>query len=173
MPPEDYYATHRTQICVEAVYLFVLFIAAVTLLLLTHCGVFTSDEATKTCFIAYFGGLLGAWSFTTKWFYRSVARIGHNPSQILTSTGVPFSYSTDRRHDDDESWNPKRLYWRIFTPFVASMFAFAFVLTFWSDFFFVQLRIESEKVAFGITYFLGYFSDALISKVATKIDHLI
>ena len=90
----------------EALYLLVLYIASFALFILNYKGFIVdflniSPDKVVICtrmFYCCIAGLLGGTVFTTKWFYRSIAR-GY--------------------------WNIDRIYWRFFTPLISLVFAFA------------------------------------------------
>ncbi len=91
---------------IEALYLLFLYIASFVLLILNYKGLVVdflniSPDKAVICtrmFYCCISGLLGGTVFTTKWFYRSIAR-GY--------------------------WNIDRIYWRFFTPLISLIFAFA------------------------------------------------
>jgi hypothetical protein len=132
----------------EGIYLLVLLFGA-PILLLWICSydparrfslnTSSYDEAVPwVC--AWLGGTLGGTLFDLKWLYHSVAK---------------------------QIWNVDRLLWRLFTPHLSGGLAFATVLLVGSG----LLRIfdtatsNSPKVATGIAFLVGYFSDMAVAKL--------
>lgn len=147
-PPE-----HKHQIICEAIYLVVLFVVAGAIALLLNLGVFPVAQQTRVYLYAFVGGLLGGWAFTMKWFYRSFARL--------------------KDGETEDRWEPRRLLWRIFTPFVAATVATAVYLAGASGAIFIKIQDTSGAFAYAMCFFLGYFSDAVVSKMANVMEKMI
>lgn len=126
----------------EAVYLFILYISSFALIILNYKGCiaeFLNISPEKSViftkmFYCCISGLLGGTVFTTKWFYRSIAR-GY--------------------------WNIDRIYWRLFTPLISLVFAFALGC------------ILNESIIYGdgfsaasLGFLSGYFSDQAAGKMS-------
>lgn len=105
------------------------------------------DRSTSTTIYAALGGLFGGWTFDAKWFYRVTAR------------GKDDQYT--------QHWQKHKFYWRVLIPFVAGAIAFAFYLLVSSGALPIVFRESmSGRMAFGLTFFLGYFSDLVLSRLA-------
>lgn len=127
---------------IEALYLFILYVSSFTLIVLNYKGLIVellniSPEKSvifTRMFYCCISGLLGGTVFTTKWFYRSIAR-GY--------------------------WNIDRIYWRLFTPLISLVFAFALGC------------ILNESIIHGdgfsaasLGFLSGYFSDQAAGKMS-------
>lgn len=127
---------------IEALYLFILYVSSFTLIVLNYKGLIVdllniSPEKSvifTKMFYCCISGLLGGTVFTTKWFYRSIAR-GY--------------------------WNIDRIYWRLFTPLISLVFAFALGC------------ILNESIIYGdgfsaasLGFLSGYFSDQAAGKMS-------
>lgn len=126
----------------EALYLFILYVFSFALIILNYKGFiveFLNIAPEKSViftrmFYCCVSGLLGGTVFTTKWFYRSIAR-GY--------------------------WNIDRIYWRLFTPLISLVFAFALgcILN--------ETIIHGDGFSAASLGFLsGYFSDQAAGKMS-------
>lgn len=105
------------------------------------------DHGDKVTIFALIGGFLGGWVYDTKWFYRVTAR------------GKSDQY--------DYPWHSHKFYWRVLTPFLAALVAFATYLLASMDVFPVVINnSDSAKVSFAVCFLLGYFSDLVLSRLA-------
>lgn len=151
-----FFKSDKSQIKFEFWYLVTLFtiVCSATLsiqLLGPSTGLIHAD---KLALFAVFGGFLGGWVYDAKWFYRVTAR-GKNDQY-----GFP--------------WQPHKFYWRILTPFLSGIVAFATFLLVTSDFLPIVIKNkESARAAFSICFLLGYFSDLVLSRLAAWAEKVI
>ncbi|WP_236450717.1 hypothetical protein [Stutzerimonas stutzeri] len=144
-----FFSSSKSQIIFEFFYLVTAFFVAILALLMlqffgSSWGVPHSD---KLVMMAVIGGFLGGWVYDTKWFYRVTAR-GKNDQYRF-------------------AWQPHKFYWRLMTPFLASMVAFTSYLLVIAEIFPFYLKDkESARTAFAICFLLGYFSDLVLSRLA-------
>ena len=123
-----------------------------------------------------------------KWFCRAIARWKNvEPSisidqiaKIKTYLHGENSFSEETREaivselqTANDGWNPNRLLWRVFTPAVAGLVAFAVYLAGVSGAIFVKIENDSGAFAYSFCFILGYFSDAVVSKMANWVEGLI
>lgn len=108
----------------------------------------------KLILFAIAGGFLGGWVYDTKWFYRVTAR-GKNDQYKFP-------------------WQPHKFYWRIFTPFLSSLVALSTLMLAYSDFLPIAIKSkDSARAAFAICFLFGYFSDLLLSRLASWAEKII
>jgi hypothetical protein len=151
-----FFKSDKNQIIFEFGYLLVTFCAAAGLLLAIQlCGEKAGiSHKDRLAMIAVIGGFLGGWVYDTKWFYRVTAR------------GKSDQYGFP--------WQPHKFYWRIMTPFLASLVAFSTYLLATADFFpFSVKEKESARTAFAICFLLGYFSDLVLSRLAAWAEKVV
>ena len=151
-----YFETDKSQIIFEFFYLLVTLFAV--------CGFVFFVEVNKDCIgISYSdkaalfslsGGFLGGWVYDAKWFYRVTARGKSNQYQFL--------------------WQSHKFYWRVLTPFLSSLVAFSVYLLAQSEFIPFEIKnSNSAKTAFSVSFFLGYFSDLVLSRLAGWAESII
>jgi hypothetical protein len=140
------------QIWIEAGFLAAMLILSASLVLCLHLGRIPIEEHTRRYLYAAVGGLLGGWAFTTKWFVRGTSRLG-----------LP--------EKSDERWESCRVFWRLFTPFLAALVAFSIFAAGSSGCMGVQIARSENSYAFAFCVFTGYFSDAVVSKLANGIEY--
>lgn len=146
----------KNQIIFEFIYLIFAFFTAVGLLVALQLfgDKLSISYRDKLAMMAVLGGFLGGWVYDTKWFYRVTAR--------------------GKRDQYGFPWQPHKFYWRVMTPFLASMVAFSTYLLASSDFFpFVLKEKESARTAFAICFLLGYFSDLVLSRLAAWAEKIV
>lgn len=151
-----FFENDKSQIAFEFAYLVLLLITTcMGLFVLQIYGKnFGLEHHDKLILFALGGGFLGGWVYDTKWFYRVTAR-GKNDQYKFP-------------------WQPHKFYWRIFTPFLASLVALATFLLASSDFLPIAIKSkESAKSAFAICFLFGYFSDLLLSRLAAWAEKII
>lgn len=151
-----FFDSDKSQIKFEFWYLVTLFIA--TCVAITTIQIFGNraglSHADKLAFFAVLGGFLGGWVYDAKWFYRVTARGKNN------QYGFP--------------WQPHKFYWRILTPFLSGIVAFATFLLGTADFLPIAIKNkESARAAFAICFLLGYFSDLVLSRLAAWAEKII
>lgn len=137
----------RRGIVVEAVYLFLWYLAVPSALIYVYLNDFrwlvgsTSPETLKRYAYAWLGGSLGGLLFTTKWLYHSVAH---------------------------GKWNQDRRLWRLFTPCVSAGLAFAVTALFDGNILGIlnEQAIASPPAVLGLAFLTGYFSDSVVAKLA-------
>jgi len=151
-----FFKSDKSQIVFEFGYLCALFFLACATtifiqLLGSSAGLLHSD---KLALFAALGGFLGGWVYDAKWFYRVTARGKNNQH------GFP--------------WQPHKFYWRILTPFLSSIVALATFLLGTADFLPIAIKNkESARAAFAICFLLGYFSDLVLSRLASWAEKII
>lgn len=151
-----FFSSDKSQITFEFWYLVTLFIISVSTILFVQIlapslGLMHKD---KISILAFLGGLLGGWVYDTKWFYRVTAR--------------------GKRDQYGFPWQPHKFYWRVFTPFLSGMVAFAAFLLISIEFLPISIKNkESAKAAFSICFLLGYFSDLVLSRLAAWAEKVI
>lgn len=126
----------------ETIYLLILYTVSFVLLIMNYKGILVkflnfSPDRTLICtriFYCGIAGLLGGTVFTTKWFYRSIAR------------GI---------------WNIDRIYWRLFTPIISLVFAFALGCILKEN-----LIHGDGFSAVSLGFLSGYFSDQAAGKMS-------
>jgi hypothetical protein len=103
-------------------------------------GVVVIPSDIKKYSFAWLGGCLGGTLFSTKWLYHSVAR---------------------------NVWNQDRFLWRIFTPHISGALAFSFIMIISSGIInlFSPVAMEKNNAVFGVSFLIGYFSDAAVAKL--------
>lgn len=144
-----FFSSDKSQIIFEFCYLVVTLLmvlsatTAVRFYSLNGC----LDHASATVTYAGLGGFFGGWTYDAKWFYRVTAR------------GRDNQYA--------QTWQRHKFYWRVLIPFVAGAIAFAIFMLISSGNFIVTISdITSGRTAFGLSFFLGYFSDLVLSRIA-------
>ena len=151
-----YFSSDRWQIVFEFFFLLLSLAIAVAFVAVVHLKgtAFALDRNTKALMLAAAGGFLGGWAFDAKWFYRVTAR--------GKSDQYPYR------------WQRHKFYWRILTPFLAGLGAFAVYLLASSKVLpIVVADAGSGRAAFGISFFLGYFSDMVFSRLAAWTERLL
>lgn len=151
-----FFKDDKSQIVFEFGYLIVLFVLSCgTMLWLQLYGSCVGiKHADKFVLFALIGGFLGGWVYDAKWFYRVTARGKNNQH------GFP--------------WHPHKFYWRILTPFLSSVVALATLLLATSDLLPIAIKHkESARMAFSICFILGYFSDLVLSRLASWAEKII
>lgn len=144
-----FFTSDQSQIKFEFFYLIFLFAFATTTTLLLQLYSTSAEisHANKVYLFSMLGGFMGGWVYDTKWFYRVTAR-GKNDQYKFP-------------------WQPHKFYWRILTPFLSSIVAFCMYLLLVSDFLPIQIpNIDSGRLAFSLSFLLGYFSDLVLSRLA-------
>ncbi len=151
-----FFSSDQNQIRFEFWYLVVLFtLASAVMIFLQFCGnVIGLRHADKLLIFAVFGGFFGGWVYDAKWFYRVTARGKNNQYNF--------------------PWQPHKFYWRVLTPFLAGVVAFATFLLATSDFLPIVIKSKnSARSAFAICFLLGYFSDLVLSRLAAWAEKVI
>ncbi len=151
-----FFKKDQSQIVFEFFYLIALLVlACISVLFLQlksqDLGVNHED---KLALFALLGGFLGGWVYDAKWFYRVTAR-GRNDQY-----GFP--------------WQAHKFYWRVMTPFLAALVAFATYMLLDSELLPVALKNkDSGKVAISTCFVLGYFSDLVLSRLARWAERIV
>lgn len=151
-----FFDTDKRQIIFEFFYLIGIFFVACggMLLLQFYSDVLHISHSNKQSLFALIGGFLGGWVYDAKWFYRVTARGKHD------QYGFP--------------WQPHKFYWRILTPFLSALVAFAMYLLAVSEILPIIIKDKSSaKVAFSLCFLLGYFSDLVLSRLAAWAERII
>ena len=124
------------------------------LFLQLYCTAERLRHADKLVIFAVIGGFLGGWVYDAKWFYRVTARGRSNQYKF--------------------PWHPHKFYWRVLTPFLASLVAFATYLLATADFLPIAIKDkDSARAAFAICFLLGYFSDLVLSRLAAWAERFV
>lgn len=151
-----FFSSDKRQLIFEFVYLIVILLLAIAgTAAVRYCSLNGMlDHASATAIYAALGGFLGGWAYNAKWFYRVTAR---------------------GRHDQHPyQWQRHKFYWRILIPFVAGAIAFAIFMLISSGNFIITLRdVNSGRTAFGLSFFFGYFSDLVLSRIAKWTEELL
>lgn len=145
-----------SQIVFEFFYLVsLLIIACLSLFLIQIYGARNGLlHADKLLIFALLGGFLGGWVYDAKWFYRVTAR------------GKSDQYKFP--------WQPHKFYWRILTPFLASLVALTTFMLASAEFLPIAIKHkDSAKTAFALCFLLGYFSDLVLSRLAAWAEKII
>lgn len=151
-----YFKNDKNQIVFEFFYLLLLLIIGCTSVAAiqfygNEMGV---SHSNKQMLFALLGGFLGGWVYDAKWFYRVTARGKNNQYKFL--------------------WQSHKFYWRILTPFLSALVAFAAFLLILSDILPVVIKNkESAKISFSVCFLFGYFSDLLLSRLAAWAEKII
>lgn len=151
-----FFNSDKVQIKFEFWYLVLLFViaSATTLCLQIFGDIAGLKHADKLALFAVLGGFFGGWVYDTKWFYRVTAR--------------------GKNNQYDFPWQPHKFYWRILTPFLSGIVAFATFLLASADFLPIAIKNkESARTAFAICFLLGYFSDLVLSRLAAWAEKVI
>ncbi|HCN8739334.1 TPA: hypothetical protein N6597_003587, partial [Escherichia coli] len=99
-------------------------------------------------------GFFGGWVYNAKWFYRVTARGKNNQYNF--------------------PWESHKFYWRIFIPFLAALVAFCSYTLLSPDTFVSSIKGHGKtKIAFSICFILGYFSDLVLSRLASWAEKLL
>lgn len=146
----------KLGIIAEAAYLAILLFGLPVLLVLTWLGTFNDVlslnnhdyHVLATFGEAWLAGTLGGAVFSMKWLYHTV---GHG------------------------SWHADRRLWRIFTPVVSGVLAFALIALVTSGLFDVldSEKLRTPSAVVGLSFLLGYFSDNTIAKLAELAERLL
>lgn len=137
------------QVVFEFAYLCVSLLMATSLTAWLHFNAISLglDSGSKALLLSALGGFIGGWTYSAKWFYRVTAR------------GKDDQYKW--------RWQPHKFYWRILTPPLAGLIAFDVYLLASSRVLpFVVENPTSGRVAFGLSFVLGHFSDLVLSRCA-------
>lgn len=151
-----FFKSDKAQIIFEFIYLIVIFLLASIAMLLLQFYFPTKGmlHADKIVLFSILGGFIGGWVYDTKWFYRVTAR-GKNDQYNFP-------------------WQPHKFYWRILTPFLSAIVAFCTYLLIVADFLPIQMPSkESGKLAFSLSFLLGYFSDLVLSRLAAWAEKVV
>ena len=71
-------------------------------------------------------------------------------------------------------WESHKFYWRIFIPFLAALVAFCSYTILSPDTFVSSIKGHGKtKIAFSICFILGYFSDLVLSRLASWAEKLL
>lgn len=145
--------TARTQIAIEALYVFLILTLTPFLLIVIEFHIWPSSEVlsdaqwtTLTPFaFAYIGGIFGGTLFATKWLYHTVAK---------------------------GTWNADRLLWRLFTPLLSGGVALTIILLAAGQVIplFGAELVRTSSGALGVAIFVGYFSDKAFSRLERLAD---
>lgn len=144
-----FFSNDKKQLVFEFFYLIVIFLLALAAAVATRYFDLqgTLDKASATVTYAALGGFLGGWAYDAKWFYRVTARGRHDQHPYL--------------------WQRHKFYWRMLIPFVAGAIAFAIFMLISSGNFVLTMRdVGSGRAAFGLSFFFGFFSDLVLSRIA-------
>jgi len=150
-----FFSNDKAQIKFEFWYLVALFLlAALTMLFLQLYVDQAIRHTDKLSIFAIIGGFLGGWVYDAKWFYRVTAR------------GKSDQYKFP--------WQPHKFYWRILTPFLTALVAYCTSLLPSADFLPIAIKNKnSAHTAFSVCFLLGYFSDLVLSRLATWAEKII
>lgn len=151
-----FFQSDKTQIKFEFWYLIFLFFASTcTVLILQLFGArWGLAHSDKLALFGVLGGFLGGWVYDAKWFYRVTAR--------------------GKRDQYGFPWQPHKFYWRVLTPFLAGLVAYATFLLATADFLPVAIKNkESARAAFAICFLLGYFADLVLSRLAAWAEKIV
>lgn len=151
-----YFDNERAQIKFEFAYLVLLLLLAIAALISVRrygdaLGLTRLDAVLAYALV---GGFLGGWVYDTKWFYRVTARGKSDQYKFL--------------------WQSHKFYWRVFTPFLSCLVAFATFMLLTSDAvpFAVKNR-DSGRLGFAVCFLLGYFSDLVLSRLAAWAENML
>lgn len=151
-----FFCDDKVQIKFEFWYLVIIFIAASSAMLYLQIlkkstGISHLD---KISLFSILGGFFGGWVYDAKWFYRVTAR--------------------GKNNQYDFPWQPHKFYWRVLTPFLSGIVAFATFLLATSDFLPITIKNkESARAAFAICFLFGYFSDLVLSRLAAWAEKIL
>lgn len=143
-----YFNTKENQIRFECWYIVFTFLIVVGLVVAIHFKYkIAIDHDTKVLVYSFLGGFLGGWTLVVKWFYRVTARGKENQYKQV--------------------WEKHKFYWRVFTPFLSAIIAFVLFLLISTDTLPLAIKDkDSSKIAFGLSFLFGYFSDIVMSKLS-------
>lgn len=146
-----FFRDSNSQITCEFIFLLVSLVIAV---IVTAIVSKNASGPTRPLLFAALGGFFGGWTFDAKWFYRVTAR-GRNDQHAQT-------------------WQRHKFYWRILIPFVAGLISFAVYLLASSGALPIEVsNPQSGRIAFGLTFFMGLFTDVILSKIAKWTESVI
>jgi hypothetical protein len=151
-----FFSDDKTQIVFEFFYLVSIFLAAAALMVCLQLfgKSFGLSHPDKLSLFALLGGFFGGWVYDAKWFYRVTAR------------GKSNQYAFP--------WQPHKFYWRILTPFLAGLVAFATFSLAMAEFVPIAIKNkDSARSAFALCFLLGYFSDLVLSRLAAWAEKII
>ncbi|MBY5967269.1 hypothetical protein [Halomonas denitrificans] len=151
-----FFKDDKKQIIFEFFYLVVTLALACVAVFLVHVKLewFGVGYESKFSLYALLGGFLGGWVYDAKWFYRVTAR------------GKSDQY--------DFSWQSHKFYWRIMTPFLASLVAFSAYMLIGAGVFPIKINgWDSARVSISICFVLGYFSDLVLSRLAKWAERIL
>ncbi len=146
------FKSSQDQIRFECDYLLLTLLVSVGLVFSVQFGVLElGSSRDKTLLFSALGGFLGGWTYDAKWFYRVTARGKSNQ--------YPYR------------WEAHKLYWRLLIPFVAGLVAFSVYLLLSSQLLpFVIAAPASGRTSFAVSFFCGYFSDIVLSRLAKWVE---
>jgi hypothetical protein len=148
-----YFKTDCGQIKFEFFYLISLFVLGCVLAFLFQFQV-ELNPSDKISVFSMLGGFFGGWVYNAKWFYRVTARGKNNQYNFL--------------------WESHKFYWRIFIPFLAALVAFCSYTIISPDTLVSAIKGHGKaKIAFSICFVLGYFSDLVLSRLASWAEKLL
>lgn len=135
------------QIMFEFFYLIILLIISLLLIVLCICDIIILDtDIKKDCFYSLLGGFLGGWCFDTKWFYRVTAR-GKNDQK-------PWA------------WQPHKIYWRIFLPWVSAISSMMFYFLILSNVIpIISISDKTIYLTLGLSFVFGYLGDNIFATI--------
>lgn len=148
-----YFESECSQIKFEFCYLIALFVLGCLFAFLFQFKLDISYNE-KVSLFSILGGFFGGWVYNTKWFYRVTARGKNNQHKF--------------------PWESHKFYWRIFIPFLAALVAFCSYTILSPDAFISSIKGHGKsKIAFSICFILGYFSDLVLSRLASWAEKLL
>ncbi|NIF21359.1 hypothetical protein [Candidatus Pantoea multigeneris] len=148
-----YFKSDSAQIKFEFIYLITLFITGCFFAFLFQFKLEISYN-NKISLFSILGGFFGGWAYNAKWFYRVTAR------------GKSNQYSFP--------WESHKFYWRIFIPFLSALVAFCSYTILSPETLISSIKGHGKsKVAFSICFVLGYFSDLVLSRLASWAEKLL
>ncbi|MDM3841388.1 hypothetical protein ACK6V9_16180 [Proteus mirabilis] len=148
-----FFKSDKQQIIFEFSYLIVLFILGCFFATLFQFFL-NLNYANKISLFSLLGGFFGGWTYSAKWFYRVTARGKNNQYNF--------------------PWEAHKFYWRIFIPFLAALVAFCSYTIISPDTLVSAIKGHGKvKIAFSICFILGYFSDLVLSRLASWAEKLL
>lgn len=148
-----FFKSDSSQIKFEFFYLLLLFFLGCFLAYLIQFKIDLSYH-NKISLFSLLGGFFGGWVYDTKWFYRVTARGKNNQYNF--------------------NWESHKFYWRLFIPFLAAVVAFCSYTIISPDTFVSAIKGHGRaKIAFSICFILGYFSDLVLSRLASWAEKLL
>lgn len=152
MPITPFKSDHGQQ-WFEFSYLVLVLIVCVISVIVVSCDYFSMLPEVKVMLFSAVGGVLGGWAFDAKWFYRVTARGKDNQYKL--------------------HWEEHKIFWRLLVPVISGVVAVAFYCLLSTGVIsFLKFDGVSGRYSFAISFLLGYFSDATISKMGDLINTL-